>query len=265
MKNLLTYLGIISLTLFSFYYTNKVALMDINDDQIMMEIMKEMSNNRKCSEGFITNEGVVLGYDGKELDKEKSYNNMRVSGFSKELLVFNIVHCKINKKDYIDKNIIMGNTEKNAVSFLINVNKLNSSLKDLENHQKIKLSYIVGDKEIMKYKKDFIEGKYEIIYKGNDKNILKEYVDITKKINITPYCISNYVDNTKLCSKKGVNIIKGSIEIEDHVFDNGKKNTKRGNFIIIEENKKNIEELNILINYTKNKGYNILSINEHLD
>ena len=265
MKNLLTYLGIISLTLFSFYYTNKVALMDINDDQIMINIMKETENDRKCSEGFITNEGVVLGYDGRKIDKEKSYNNMRISGFNKELLVFNTIPCIINKKDYIDKNIIMGNTEKNAVSFLINVNRLNSSLKDLENHQKIRLSYIVGDKEIKKYKKDFIEGKYEIIYKGNNKKMLKEYIDITKKINITPYCISNYVDNIKVCSKKGVNIVKASTEINEHVFDNGKKNTKRGSFIIIEENKKNIEELNILINYTKNKGYNILSINEHLD
>ena len=223
------------------------------------------SENRLCNEGIVIDDGVIIGMEGKIIDRQKSYNNMRASGYDKELLVFNTVPCMINKKNYIDKYIIMGNEDKNAVSYLIYVNKLNSKLKDLENHQKIKLSYIVGNKEIKKYKDDIINGKYEIIYKDNDKKGLKEYVEITKKIGIIPYCISDYVDNIGLCSKYKINTIKGSTHIENHVFDNGKRNTKRGSFIVINESKENIEQLNILINYTKNKGYNVLSVNEHLD
>ena len=40
MKDTLTYVGIIALALFSFYYTNKVMIMGGEKDPIVLEIMK---------------------------------------------------------------------------------------------------------------------------------------------------------------------------------------------------------------------------------
>ena len=265
MKEKLYYIAILSLAVFSFYYTKEVTTIIKDDDPLMISIMSNNINNTLCSEGIIIDDELIPGSVGKTLDIKKSYNNMKGIGYDESLLVFNTIPCMIDKDSYLEKYIIRGNDSKNAVSFLLNVNNLRSELKDLENYQHIKLSYIVGDKEIKKYKDDFINGKYEIIYKGNDKKYLKEYINICKTINITPYCISDYNDNIDLCSKNKVNTIKGSSHISKNVFNSGREKLIRGEFIIIEESKSNIEELNLLINYTKNKGYNVYSINEHLN
>ena len=69
MKKYFEYIGLIIFTGFGFFYTNKVTDLMNSKDPLMIEIKEFASNNNTlCKEGYVTNEGVVLGKNGKEVD-----------------------------------------------------------------------------------------------------------------------------------------------------------------------------------------------------
>ena len=69
MKKYFEYIGLIALTLFSFYYTDKVTKIMNSKDPVMISI-KEYKDKTKesCKEGYYTNDGVILGVNGKIVD-----------------------------------------------------------------------------------------------------------------------------------------------------------------------------------------------------
>ena len=89
MKKYFEYIGLIALTLFSFYYTDKVTKIMNSKDPVMISI-KEYKDKTKesCKEGYYTNDGVILGVNGKIVDVNESYSNMISKGYDEELMVF---------------------------------------------------------------------------------------------------------------------------------------------------------------------------------
>ena len=147
-KKTFEYIGLLVLVVFSFYYTDKVVKM-VNKNDPLMEQMEQIVkyasvNNSSCIEGYVTDEGVVLGVSGLVVDENTSYSNMKGFGYNEELFVFEKDTCSINKREYVDKYIIKGNESKNAVSLLVLVDDISliSSVNDIASNKGINLNLI---------------------------------------------------------------------------------------------------------------------------
>lgn len=268
MKEIFSYLGIISLTLFSFYYTDKVVKELNQNDPIMLEIMKEEVNySMGCNEGVIIDDKVILGVNGKSVNKIKSYNNMMGFSFDETKLVFDEIKCKVDRKTYIDKYIIKGNEVKNAVTLFIDLTNLKylNSINEFAKENDITLTYIINknnlDETVIN---SIIESGNDVVYKGNNEKELKLYLSLVKNLN-NSFCISIEEDNKELCLKHKINTLKTDNYFYKNIVVNTKKVLEKGEFIVLKENELVINELDILVKFIKGKNIKIEKITEHLN
>ncbi len=126
MKNFYKSLGLLGIMVFSFYYTEKIAVIMQNKSPIMQSI-NQVENNYLESpvNATIEGEGITPGIMGRMINKTKSYVNMKSFGiFNEYYLVFDDVKPEVSLEDHKDKIITKGNKKKNAISFLIEDNPL---------------------------------------------------------------------------------------------------------------------------------------------
>lgn len=87
------------------------------------------------------------GYNGVEIDVEKSYKRMKAKGmFSEKLLVFKEIAPKIHLKDLPPSPIYRANPNKPSVSFIINVawgNEYITSMLDTLKKHRIKATFVL--------------------------------------------------------------------------------------------------------------------------
>lgn len=273
MKKLFEYVGLTSLVLFSFYYTNKVVEIQNEKDPIMVSI-NEYANeiNSKCVEGYITQEGVVLGINGTLVNKELSYSNMKGVGYLEELMVFEEVNCIVTRINNIDYYIVRGNPNKKAISILIKVDTMSylEQLVNLSENKKIKLAFIVnGDllEQNKAYFNTLYKSGYDILYSGVTEKDFQKFKEIMKSFDskYNTFCVEEAGDFLKHeCSKSKINTIKTEYAFNKEIFRNVKNTLDKGNLIIFNENKNVVNEFGITVNFIKTKGLDIISIKEHL-
>lgn len=274
MKKFFEYAGLFVLTIFSFYYTDKLVKLTNEKDPIMKEIVEYASaNNTKCVEGYVTSEGVVLGVSGSVVDEDTSYANMKGWGFNEDLLVFLEDACILNKEANVDDYIIKGNEIKNSVSLFIDVFD-GTLLKDIvviSEAKKVKVNFLVTGKELETYKDYFnvlYNNGYDIIFNGSDKTDYEKYKTIMKNFNkkSNKYCYNNdLIDMLDLCSKDKINTIKTDKYYNKDLLLNTKNNLESGVFLIFKENEILLEELSSVINYIEAKGMKVVTLTEHLE
>ena len=202
MKKYVKVLGIISLMLFSFYYTEKIALYAQNNTTLKKEILTYKETEKVASvNAVVTGNTITPGINGLEINVNKSYNAMKSSNvFDEYNLVYDEIKPNISVIDYPDKIINSGNIEKKAVSIIIsnqnnNIDYLNEikvpySYLHNDNYcvvidnttcdnnlRKVKPSYILNNTNFVKYVKDISSGS--IIYLSDDFD--RMYIDILLK------------------------------------------------------------------------------------
>ena len=78
MKNIIKFLGLLSLICFSFFYTDKVMNVALEQDKIMISINNTKDDYKiDAIDAIIDNDTIIPGIYGKEVDIDKSYNNMK--------------------------------------------------------------------------------------------------------------------------------------------------------------------------------------------
>ena len=254
MNKNIKYLLLIILICFSFYYTSVVK--DLSDkNNVVMSMIDEYSadNDIKCIEGFINNTGVVLSYNGKIVDKENSYSNMKGSVFDESLIEYKKDKCILNKEDNIDKYIISGNKHDKKVSIVIDIDSTLyfKHMKDIFDSEKSSVNYLVS------YNNTILVDN-NILIKTNTDNIRK----FKSKINHF-YCVKyDNFDVLEYCKKEHINSIRMVNYIGSNLLYNVKKLLNNGSIIFIKENESNYIELKAAIKYIKSRGYQIVSIDE---
>ena len=161
MKKAIKVFGILTLMIFSFYYTEKVALYAQDNTALKKEILTFKENNKVPSvNAKIDGDYIVPGLDGLEINVNKSYDNMKLRNvFNENELVYNVIHPNISINKYPDKIIISGNLYKKAVSIIINDNALET------------ISYF-NNNNIKYYKLD--RNEFCILIDNNCSNILRK-------------------------------------------------------------------------------------------
>ena len=139
MKKIFQIFGLISLICFSFFMTEKTALVVSEMDEIMIEIKANYKKYSSDSIDAIIKENTIIpGVLGKDVNINKSYKNMKLSGYySDKLYVYDYTKPKISLSDNIDKYIIKGNPNKRMVSLIFKVkdgDDINEILKIINNY-----------------------------------------------------------------------------------------------------------------------------------
>ena len=277
MKKIFQMIGLISLTCFSFFVTEKTALVVSEMDEIMIEIKANYQNYKSDSvDAIIDNNTIIPGINGKQVNINKSYKNMKLSGYySDKLYVYDYSRPTISLSDNIDKYIIKGNPKKRMVSLIFKV-KANDNIKEILNiinNYNINVTFFINANWFTN-NNDLIQ---ELINEGHNIGILMdnysdsdfEWMDmVIKKINNqkNSFCYSTEDNDKNLesCKLKNNYTIRPIEILEKTPLVDIKKNLNSGSILSLDINSNVRKELSTIIIYIKSKGYNIENLEKHL-
>jgi len=277
MKKIFEIIGMISLMLFSIFYTNRISTVIRNNDDLMIEINSIKDQYiYPPSEAIIYENTIIPGLSGREIDVNRSYRRMKKLGsFNDSLLVYREIK-PTNRLRY-DKYIIGGNPNKKEVSliFLVNnKNNINSILNILDNNE-IKANFFVNglwfennNQMIMDLvANNHIIGNlsYHLDYTASGFSWMNTIVTRIAKQNNT-YCY-NEIDNQKslnICALNRSYTIRPSIIVRNNPLIEVRGNITSGSIISLNVSNIVERELQLIINYINSKSLRIVNLEELL-
>lgn len=277
MKKIFQILGLISLICFSFFMTEKTAMVVSDMDDIMLEIKANYKNYKTESiDAIIKEDTIIPGISAKEVNINKSYKNMKLSGYyNDDLYIYDYTKPKISLSDNIDKYIIQGNSKKRMISLIFKVkndDNINDILKIINNYN-INVTFFIDDIWFAN-NNELIQ---EIINEGHNVGILMndyndsnfEWIDmVIKKINNqkNSFCYSeeNNDKNLQACKLKNNYTIRAKKISDKTPLLDIKQNLKSGSLLSLDINSQLKKELSTIIIYIKSKGLEINNLENHL-
>lgn len=278
MKNIFKFFGLLSLIGFSFFYTDKVMDVALEQDSIMIEINQVKERYKISSvDAIISKEGMIPGINGREVNVEKSYNNMRSIGiFLSNYLVFDEIKPNVSIYDNYKKYLIQGNSNKHMVSlvFILNTDNYLEDLYEVIKKKNVKVNFFVDynflneNTTLIKGLKNTnvysygIDGKYAPDTLLFSNNLIER---ITKRE--TNYCLAKEQNDQtlELCAEYEMFTIIPNIFIKSNIYNRIKQDVGSGSVILIDLNTNNIENLDIAIDYIRAKGLQIGYLSELLN
>lgn len=263
---------VLLLSLTSFFYTEKVIDFIREKDPIMKNIKEyDKKNKIDAVNAVIDKNKITPGVSGKKVDYDKSFQKMKKYGtYNESLTVFEEVAPTISIDDYYDKYISEGSGINNDVSLvfevkngdninnIINILKENSTIATffvdglwLENNQTLvsEMASLGHEIEILNY-----DNKYQELYFSSSLNLLNSITNLKPK-----YCYARY-DNKEvleLCEKLELHTIIPTIMIGNYPYNDVVKKVHKGSIIGFSVTSSVEIELSTIINYLKQKGYTI--------
>ncbi len=277
MRKIFKIIGLISLTCFSFFITEKTVTVISDMDEIMIEIKNKKDEFKSDSVDAIINGNTIIpGISGKEVNVNKSYKNMKRNGYySEKFYIYNYSLPKISLTDNMDKYIINGNPDKRMVSLIFTVDS-NDEINDILtiiNNYKVNASFFVNPTWFSN-NNELISS---MIKKGHNVNILLDdytnssfdWIDmVLKRINKqnSGFCY-NVIDNDKnidICKLKGNYTVRPTIISDKTPLVDIKSKLQPGSLLSLKVNKEVKKELSSIIIYIKSKGYKLTNLEEHV-
>jgi len=270
-------ISLIILALFSFYYTNRVTEYIKQKDPIMKEIINRKEEYKQdYKNAQIIGNNILSGKKGKEIDLEESYQKMKRYGtFNESLITLKETIPVISTNNIYNKYLVGGIKEKKEIALIFpikedqNPQRILSILKEknskgtifidgtyLENHIKEIKNHREIEWEILSY-----QGEYQ---KEFLKTSLSYLESITQKK--PKYCYS-YKEEKKilsLCEKLNLHTVKPTVFIQNNLFSEIKEKLDNAIMIAIEDNTNTRNQLPIVLDYIKEKGYQLVSLEELL-
>ena len=259
-------LGLICLICFTFFYTEKIINVTIEQDEIMIKL-KELVDEYQIEpiNAIINDDTIIPGNIGSYIDTDTSYKQMKKIGYFEEsLIVHKNLYPSISIYNNYNKYIINGNKYNKAVSliYIINNDKTIDNILNILNNKNTTISFFI-DSSFLNNNIDIISKlkKHEIYNYGNNGNYTKDNLIITNNIinnksnNNSMYCLFLTKDNKSL-NKCADNKMLSIIPSINGNYNDIKNNIQNGSIILIN----NTKELSNIIDYIKNKGFHILPL-----
>ena len=271
MKKTKKYTITILLTIFSFYYINHRMIMIRNNDPIMKQIKMNKSYEKKSINATIIGKNIITGENGRVIDYNKSYNNMKKYGaYNETLIEMKEVSPTISITNNYNKYIIKGNPNKRKISLILIIKDRKENYLSILNNKNISVTIFIDgtflENNISFIKKEKTHHEFELLSYDNKynekyfKTSLYYLETITNKKR--KYCYSE-IDNEEilsLCNKLKLHTIKPSLVIKNNLYKNIKQNLSNGEIFTIEDNSYNEKELSTTIDYIIQKGYKIVTL-----
>ena len=160
MKKILRYVLLLLLVCFSFFYTDRVMSLINKKDPLMKKLdsVKEEYRIEPVS-ATIEDNTIIPGKCGREIDIDKSYEEMKLEGiFRENSLVYKDLMPSSSLSNNKDKFIIKGSDIKSEVAILLIVDS-NNDVDNLSNFSNLSLfinSNYINSKNIDRLKKNEI-------------------------------------------------------------------------------------------------------------
>ena len=279
MKKLFQGIGMISLICFSFFYTEKAALVVKETDELLLTIRENVDQYQvDAVDALIDGNTIVPGMNGKEVDIEKSYDKMKPYGkFQESLLEYKSIKPKEKMNKNFDKYVIGGNKKKNQVSLIFLVDEQDSvdSVLSILDQFDLKGNFFVDGL----WFEDHNDDVTELIQSGHvigNLSYHEDYQDssfiwmdtIIKKIakQRISYCYTEEENDEilQICSMNHDYTILPSYVVQNHPLKEIKENLEAGSIISLSINDMMIQELPVIIRYIQSKGYTISTLLDHL-
>lgn len=277
MKKAFQMIGLISLTCFSFFVTEKTSLVVKEMDNIMIEIKAKKDKYKSDSvDAIVEEDNIIPGIRKREVNVNKSYKAMKSNGYySDKLFVYDYIKPKISLTDNIDKYIIKGNPQKRMVSLIFKIEQdedITDILKIINNYN-VKSTFFVNYNWFSN-NNQLIE---QLINEGHIvAPLLEDYRDsnfewmdtILKKINKQSigfcYNLNKNKDNLDECVLKNNYTIK-PIEISENTpLLDIKEKLESGSLLSLKVNSQVKKELSTIIIHIKSKGYKLVNLEENV-
>ena len=253
MKKYFKYIFLITIILFSFYFTEKTATIRHNNDPIL-KIIKDYSKeyNVESIDAKIDDKYIIPGMYGKRINEVKSLMKMKSDGvFNSLFLSFDSVKPKITLEDNKDKIIKKGNPNKLGISFI------------LESDNSNVITYLITNRinaSILINKNNFNNNPYfEQINTDYD-----NYKDVEKQLNKakinTNICVLNK-NNKEICIRNKKYIVEPTYVLQSNNLITIKKNISSGDIILIKDTV-SVDDIDYLIKYINNKGLKVLKLSD---
>ena len=275
MKKFFQIVGLLTLMISSFIYTEKVGTTAKLTDSLLVEIKSKKDGYKENAiEPIIKEDTIIPGVNGKEVDIEKSYQAMsKIGYFDDKLLVYKPLKVQNTLDKNKDKYVINGNNTKLDITLLFKVDPKDdiTSIINTLNQRNIKATFFIESKYLEKHHNQIIN----LIQKGhtvgnlsnnenyNDSDFVWMKTIITNiKPQIYNYCYTEKPNKNilKICNIQNSFTIMPQIIIKSSPLLNIKKSILSGSIISLEVNSSLKNELNTILNYIKAKGYNITSL-----
>ena len=277
MKKIGNFILVVFLVVFSFFYTNKAVDYLKEKDPIMQEIKKSEEKYRiEAMDAQIIGNNIISGKNGKTIDYEASYQKMKKYGTYNELLTtFKEVEPTISIKDNYDKYIVEGNRKNRSIA-LIFLAKEQTYIKNIINIlEKKKVpgtffidgTFLENNISLLKSKENL---EFELLSYQNEyeENFFKtglSYLEsITRKKPHYCYTEKENEDLLKLCQKLKLHTIKPNLSLKKDIYQQVKENLGNSIMISMDINNYVEKELGIVIDYIKEKGYEIVLLEDLL-
>lgn len=252
MKNFYKTIGLFSIMLFSFYYTEKIAIIMQNKNPIMQKI-NEIEDNYvvQATNAVIEGEYITPGISGQKVNKNKSFVNMKSFGsFHEYYLIFDDIKPDISLVDNKDKIIHKGNHNKKAVALLVDHNE--QILKYLEEN-KIKASILV-EEDTYKSNSYFEQINNDFNAYGNVESLLN------KNNHNQNICYIKMMDIEE-CKKNEKYLVEESFSLSQTNIVEAKQSIFSGAIILIKPSAR-LDEFKLLVNEIKFKGLNFIYLSD---
>lgn len=219
-------LSISIITLFSFFYTEKISNLTLEKNKIYQEI-KNQSREYEVEpvNAIINNSEIIPGLNGKKVNvKESFYNMIDLNTFNSYYLLYDISYPEISLEKNKDKIITEGNSAKNAVTFIINGN---NEIINFFKENNISIS-ILTDIENFDKNCNYEQINNEVIKFNKLESMINKY---TKNTNI---CYVND-KNIKNCKQHKKYLVKTNKILNNQTFKKLKNNIKSGDIYFIDK------------------------------
>jgi len=238
--------------LFSFYYTEKIALFMRKKDPIYETINDSMEEAKTdFVNATISDNQIIPGINGLSVNVEKSFQKMKSFGaFNKYYLIFDQIKPEISLEDNKDKIITQGNSYKKSVSLIL------ESQGEISNYFKINQIPVALLTTAATFERDsYFEQINNDSQKFKDTETLLNSIKQNKNICI----ITNY--NESLCRKFGKYLVKPTLELNSYNIANVKSKIESGSIILVSKNAK-LKDVQLLVNQINYKGLKIVNLSE---
>ena len=257
---------------FSFYYTNKVAGIVRGKDPIMQSIKEEKANyEKKAINANVSGDNIIPGKNGKKVNIEASFQKMSQYGkYNDSLYVFDEVEPEVSINTYFYKYVESGREDSKDVALVFDIlrfDNMDDVLSLLESNNVTATFFVDG--LFMENNRSLLEnvskkgyeiellsynGSYDKIYFESSLHVLN---DITK--DRPKYCVAHYDKKEVLdiCNSLSLHTVIPSVDTSNNSFGVVKNKLRGGSIIGLSNSRVN---LNTIINYIKQKGYNLVRL-----
>ena len=231
------YLGLISILIFSFFYAEKIANITLENNEIFQSINNYKDKYTiKPVNAIITDNYMIPGLNGKEVNIKKSYHKMKkYDSYNPNYIIYNSIIPSNSIKNNLDKVINKGNSLKKEVAIIV---KDNNKVINYLLNKGVEVTILVNSSNYSDYKAG------ELINNDVENYRRMENILNNNKQNTNICYVNNIIEN--ICRKYKKYLVKTNLIVDNQSFINIKNNISNGDIYYISNNL-NIDYLQIFI------------------